>query len=262
MSFKENLLQKFEIKNMAKKVLDSLGTPGSGRKIDKETMRRLLKMHTYQYRKIRDLDLYIAKEDTGPDRILVLDNELAIYKTTIEDVALRKAPKVKEAMSIRNIIKIMNDKDVVISRKEDSLQTIEKECIDRLDLSFGVSDIQEIETDGVISLEKDYVDGVVESLSLFSELLGYEPPMKDFRVSQHQISGALAIKESGESMYGPIVIYSIIHNTLKLIDEQIRSDDYEKLKRFQNIVSGKEKASIKGSKVFRYLREAVVKQYL
>ncbi|MFC1515145.1 hypothetical protein ACFL7E_00140 [Thermodesulfobacteriota bacterium] len=262
MSFKKNLLKKLEIKNTTTKVLDSFGPPGSGRRIDKETMRRLLEMSTYQYRRVRDLDLYIAKEDTGPDRILVLDNELAIYKTTIEDVALRKSPKVKEVMSIKNIIKIMNDKDVVTSRKEDSLKTIEKACIDRLDLSFDVSDIQEIETDGVISLEKDYMDGVVESLSLFAEILGYEPPIKDFRVSQHLIFGALVLTESGESMYGPIIIYSIIHNILKLIEEQIKTNDKANLKRFQNIVSGKEKTPTEGSEVFRYLRKSVVKQYL
>lgn len=247
---------------MTQGVLDSIGPPESGHKVDKETMRWLLEMCGYTYRRIRDLDLYITRDDKGTEKILVLDNELPIYRTTPEDVALRKSPKVKEVMSIRNIIKIMNDKDVVISRRDESLKTIEKECIDRLDLSFGISDIEEIETDGVVSLEKAYTDGVMESLSLFAELLEYSSPPKAFKVSQNQIFGVLSKSEDGETIFGHIVIYSIIHNTLKLIDEQISSDNRETLKRFQNIVSGKEKAPAEGSEVFRYLREAVAKKHL
>ena len=113
MSFKKNLLKKIEINRMAENILNSIGPSGSERKVDKETMRRLLEMSDYQYRRVRDVDLYIQKSDTGLDKILVLDNELAIYRTTPEDVALRKSPRVKEIMNIRNIFKIMNDKDVV-----------------------------------------------------------------------------------------------------------------------------------------------------
>ncbi|MFH2219844.1 MAG: hypothetical protein ABII68_09310 [Pseudomonadota bacterium] len=262
MSFKENLLKKLEIKKMTQKVLDSMGPPASDSRVDKETMRRLLEMCGYQYRRIRDLDLYITQDDTGKEKILVLDNELPVYRTTPEDVALRKSPKVKEIMSIRNIIKIMNDKDVVVSKRDETLQTIEKECIDRLDLSFGISDIEEIETDGVVSLEKDYSDGVIESLSLFAELLGYSSPPKAFRVSQNKIFGVLSKEEDGEPIFGPAVIYSMIHNTLKFIDEHVGSFDAEKLERFKEIVAGKEKASAEGPRVFQYLREAVVKQRL
>jgi hypothetical protein len=80
----------------------------------------------------------------GKTRILVLDNDLTIYHTTVEDVVLRKSPTVKEMVSIRNAIKILNDKDVVISKKEASLKTIRDICIDQLDLHYTAADIDGI----------------------------------------------------------------------------------------------------------------------
>jgi hypothetical protein len=259
MSFKENLLKKIKINKTAKQVIASIGPPDSDRKVGKEIMRRLLKMSSYTYRKERDLDLYIQDVDADKTRILVLDNELAIYNAFIEDVALRKSPTVKEMISIRNIFKILNDTDVVISKKEESVKTIQKECIDMLDLSFDESDLDEIVKDGAASLDREYADGVIESLDLFAEILGYSPPPKAFKIGHHNIIGALTKKESGEIIFGPMVIYSIIHNTLKLIDQQIGSFDKGKMEFIHQVASGKEGADAEGPDVFQYLKEAVGK---
>ena len=260
MSFKKNLLKKIEINRMADKILNSIGPPESGRKVDKETMRRLLEMSDYQYRRQRDLDLFITEDDTGMEKIFVLDNDLPIYKTTVEDVALRKSPTVKEIINIKNIIKIMKDDDVVVSKKEASLRTVQQECIDQLDLTFEISDLEEIEKDGSISLDRDYTDGVLESLSLFAELLGYSLAPKAFKISHHHILGSLSKKETGEQLFGPVVIYSMIHNTLRLIDEQIGSYDKAKIEHMHRIASGKEEASIEGYKAFQFLKEKAAKQ--
>ena len=80
MSFKENLFKKIQIDQLSRKVIDSIGPPESGRKVDKDAMRSLLEMSPYAHQKKRDLDLYIEKSDDGPSNILVLDNELPIYK--------------------------------------------------------------------------------------------------------------------------------------------------------------------------------------
>jgi hypothetical protein len=260
MSFKENLLKKIEIEKLATTVLDSIGPPGGERKIDKEAIKRLLDMSTYKYQRARDLDLFIQEVDTGRGKILVLDNELPIYDTTIEDVAMRKSPYIKEMVSIRNAIKILKDSDVKVSTKEDSLKTIQKECIDLLDLSFNESDIQEIEAVGAKSLERDYADGVIECITLFAELLGFNPPPKVFTIRHHEIMGGSEIKESGEVLYGPIVVYSLIENEIKLIDQQIGSFEKGKIEYFQSIVSGNQEASKEGVEVFEYLRKAVIRQ--
>jgi len=260
MSFKENLLAKIKINRLAAKVIESIGPAESGRKADKDAMRGLLEMSPYQYKKARDLDLYVEEVDQDRKKIFVLDNELPIYKTTIDDVAMRKSPLTKEMVKIRNIIKILKDSDVKLSRKDASVKAIQKECIDQLDLAFSKSDIDEIAADGKASLERDYPDGVVECLELFAELLDYKPAPKAFQLSRHKIIGVLTTKAGEEVSYGPMIIYSLIHGTLKLIEDRISSFDKTKIELIQQIATGKQKAADEGPDVFEYLKSAVLKK--
>ena len=260
MSFKENLLQKIKIDEMAKQVVASIGPVESGLKVDKKIMRSILEMTSYTYKRKRDLDLFIEDVDAEKTRILVLDNDLAIYNTSVYDVAMRKSPTVKEMMNPFNVVKILKDTDVVISKKEESVKAIQKECIDRLDLSYDESDLDEIARDGIASLEREYADGVMESIDLFAEILGYSAPPKPFRIGHHKIVGALTKKESGEVLYGPMALYSIIHNTIKLVDQQVGSSDREKIEFVQQVAAGKEQASSEGSSVFQYLKKTALLQ--
>jgi hypothetical protein len=232
----------------------------SGSKVDKEAMRSLLEMSPYQHQKARDLDLYVVGVDQEQKKIFVLDNELPIYQTTIDDVVMRKSPLIKEMVKIGNIIKILKDTDVKLSRKDESVKTIQKECIEQLDLSFNTADIDEIAKDGQASLERDYPDGVIECLELFAELLDYKPAPKAFQLGRHKILGALTAKSGGEILYGPMIIYSLIHGTLKLIEEQISSFDKTKMELVQQVAAGKQKAAVEGSDVFEYLKNTVSKK--
>ena len=194
------------------------------------------------------------------DKIIVLDNELPIYRTTVEDVLIRKSPYTKEMVKIRNIIKILKDSDVKISRREESLEIIRKECIEHLDLSYEASDIESIAGEGSDSLENGYTDGIEESLSLFAELLGYQSSPKAFRIRHHRIFGAVDEKRAGEILFGPIVILSLVDNSLVLIEDKISSLDKGKIEHYQLVARGKEKPSAEGKEVFRYLKEAVLKK--
>jgi hypothetical protein len=244
---------------MAEQVIASMGPPESGRKIDKTIMRSLLEMTDYTFKRKRDLDLYVEDVDAEKARILVLDNDLAIYNTSIYDVAMRKSPTVKEMMNPYNIIKILKDTDVVMSKKAASVSTIQKECIAKLNLFFDASDIDEIAKDGLASLGKEYTDGVIESLDLFAEIVNYSVAPKAFRIRHNKIVGALTQKESGEDLFGPMVLYSMIHNTIKLIDEQIGGFDKGKIEFFQQVAGGMQKASAEGPDVFQYLKAAALK---
>ncbi len=258
MSFKENLLAKIKIDRLTAKVMASMGPAESGRKVDKDAMRQLLEMSPYKHEKSRDLDLYIEPMDGELKKILVLDNELPIYRTTIEDVTIRKSPLIKEMVKIRNMIKILKDSDVKISRKDESVKAIQQECIDELDLSFNATDIEGIAKDGQASLERDYPDGVVESLELFAELLDYKPAPRAFQLSRHIILGALTTKAGGEVLYGPMVIYGQIHGNLRFIDEQISSFDKPKIELIQQIATGKQKAAVEGPEVFEHLKNLIL----
>ncbi len=255
MSFKENILKKIKINKAAQQVIATIGPPDSGRRVDKDAMRRLLEMSPYTYRKERDLDLYLEDTASEKKKILVLDNDLAIYHTHVDDVVLRKSPTVKEMISIRNAIKILSDSDVVISKKEVSVKTIQKECIETLDLSYNEADLDDIIADGMASLAREYVDGVIECLDIFAEILGYDTPPKAFRMGHHKIIGALSQKETGEVAFGPVIIYSIIHNRLSLIDEPIGSFDKKKIELMHQVASGKEAAAAENADVFEHLKQ-------
>ena len=76
----------------------------------------------------------------------------------------------------------------------------------------------------------------------------------------HDIFGALHEKTSAEFLYGPVVALSRIDNALRMIEDQVSNMDKSKLEGFQRVIQGKEKADVEGADVFRYLKEAVLKQ--
>jgi hypothetical protein len=259
MGFKENLLKKIEIDQLAKRVAVSLGPSGGEAKLDKEAMRGLLALSSFTHRRERDLDLYVEESAAPVKNILVLDNELPIYHTTVEDVVLRKSPYVGEMASIRNIIKILKDSDVKTSRKEESLKAVQAACLGRLDLAFTEADIDDIRRDGIASLESGYAEGVNESLLLMAELLGYRPPPAAFRIPHGTVLGAAYRKESGEDVFGPAVVFNRVHNDLRLTEEQFGSLEKDKLERFHLIAAGKEVATAVGPAVFEHLKRAVMR---
>lgn len=259
MSFKENLLKKIEIDNLSAQVIASIGPPESGCKVDKDAMRSLLEMAGYTLRKERDLDLYLEDAAATKGRILVLDNDLTIYDSTVKDVVIRKSPYLKDMISIRNIVKILNDKDVVVTKKEPSVRHVQQACMAKIDLAYNSSDIADIAIDGVASLESRYADGVIEVIDMFAELLGYKPPPKIFALRHHHVRGALENKGNGEHLFGPTAIYSLAGNTVKVIDVAIRSGDKDNLQYYKNIASDVEKAPFNGEAAFKFLKEAVLR---
>ncbi len=262
MGFKENLLRKIEIDRIAAKILASIGPPDSELKMDKEAVRRLLEMSPYRHQKERDLDLYIFDPEGAKSKILVLDNELPLYRTTPEDVGLRRSPTLKEMISIRNALKILNDADVKMSKKEKSVEVLKNDCIGLLDLSFGTSDIEGIAQDGIKSLERGYVDGVLEALLLLCEILGFTPVPGSIKPGHHEIIGKLEKNEKGGYVLGPAVMYNKMDNSLKMVSGGISGAGAKILDALKAVSSGDEKADMEGSAVFHHLAGKVEIRHL
>jgi len=261
MGFKENLLKKIEIDRIADQVGRSM-RPGKSSdspvRIDLASMKSLLEMGPYQHRRERDLDLYIlATPDNGED-ILVLDNELKIYRTAIADVALRKSPTLKEMISIRNAIKILNDKDVVSSAKAETLQRIRDQLVGNLDLSFTPADIDAISDDGAQALQNSYGEGVIESLTLFAELLEWQQAPKPFQQPHHYIAGSLDRSSPRQMVMGPLVMYDRMHNSLKMLQKRFDNQDKAAMEHLELIVRGDVKPDGEGAAVFDLLKKAVL----
>jgi hypothetical protein len=257
MGFKQELLKKIQIDRLTEKILATIGPSGSEQKVDKGLFRVLLEIAEYRLHRERDLDLYLPPEGSEKAHILVLDNDLPFYKTTVSDIAMRKSPTVKEMVNIRNAIKILNDSDVVVSKKADSVKTVQHECLSRLNLSFSAEEIEAIAADGAGSLEHGYADGVQECLDLFAELLGYQPAPKAFMADHHRIIGAVTRKETGEITFGPIVCYNLIHNRLFAVLSPIGSFDRIQLEGYLEVLNGAEKPSMTGAEVFYFLKGEV-----
>ena len=254
MGFRENLLKKIQIEELANSILLSIDPQDSAKRVDREAMRRLLEMGAYSYRKERDLDLY----ELTKTEILALDNELKIYRTTAEDIGLRKSPTIKEMVSFRNAIKILNDKDVVVSRKADTVSRIRSELVEALDLSYSTADIESLAADGSQALKSGYAEGVVEILTLFAELLHFQKAPKIFQVSHHQTWGALERPREGEWRYGPLVMFDMMHNSLKMIENPINSADKGALELFRQAARDAEHADLSGDSVWKALQKAVL----
>ena len=259
MGFKENLLKKIQIDTLARDVIATMGAPGSGQRVDKEIMVRLLETESFRSVKERDLVLYILEGDETGGRILVLDNDLAIFHTSVADIALRKSPYIKEMVSIRNIKKILNDTDVVESKKESSVKIVQQLCIDTLDLSYDASDIDGLAKDGVTALEHGDENGVRETLVLFADLLDLRSAPKPFRVDRFEMTGMLSDGQNSEVLFGPGIIFDPMENRLKWIEVPIGSFDKEKIQHLHKVTKGDEAATAEGLTVFKMLKDAVLK---
>lgn len=260
MGFKDNLLKKIEIEKLVARVSATVEPQADAAKFDKGSARRLIEMGGFLHVQLEDrgLDLYILENQGQKKTIIVLDNGLAIYHTTIEDVALRKSPTVKEMISLRNAKKILSDSDVLMSKRVDSVRTLKKTLIEGLDLTYTDADIDGIAYEGAASLDGNEPDGVLESLNLFSEILGFQQAPKLFQVAACDIRGDLRKGPAGEMRFGPAIVYDRSQHRVKLISATLDSRSEEDLERYRKILQGVVRADAEGTDVFRQLKQLVM----
>jgi hypothetical protein len=258
MAFKDNLLQKIRIDALAARVLASIGPEGGEARLDRAAMRELLSLSPYAPHRERDLELFVNATGAAPPRVLVLDNELPVYRTSVQDVAMRKSPEVREMVNLGNIVRILRDSDVKVSRKADSLRAVQAESIARLDLSFDAEDINAIRREGIASIEGRYAEGVNEALALFAELLGYRLPPRPFALPHCTVYAALYRTDRGEDVAGPAVAYDLRRHRLKLTEEPFGSSQKESVERFHRFAAGDGPAAAEGAAVFERLQDLVL----
>jgi hypothetical protein len=175
MTFKENLKGKIKLDRLLRKLVSTIKEPPGQRRLDKILTQELLDMTDLEHRKVGDLHLYVRPLEGEIMEVLVFDNELPIYHTTVDDVALRKSPHWKQMFSIRNIKKIMNDQDVIISKGKESLKRIHANALALLDLAYTRDDLALLMEDAHQGLEQKSITQIQESFDLFFELLDFQP---------------------------------------------------------------------------------------
>ena len=260
MSFKENLLQKIELDRLASKVIASCGTEQSNHPVDKEAMRSLLELSPYQYQKERDLDLYVKDVEGDMEIILVLDNMLPIFRSTVKDVVTRRSPRTLEMWNFKTVRNILVDSDIKLSTRAKSVETVLDDTLAQLDLTYTDKDIEELSKEGMAWLAGSDVNGVGTILALFAALLGYQKPQKYFGLENTVSYGVSASGKDDDVLFGPLVLYRPVGNTLFWIDKSVSRSDREQVKFLNAVATGKRSVPMTGDAVFEKLQANVLER--
>jgi len=255
MSFKENLKAKMKIDKLVKKLISTMKEPPGKWWLDKVLAEELLHMTDFVHEKVRDLQLYVRPSAGEIMEVLVLDNALPIYRTTVNDVVLRKSPCWHEMVSIRNIRKIMNDKDVILSKGKASLEKLHADALALLDLTYNGDDMALLLEDARRGLERRSVEQIQESLGFFFELLHFQPLF--FGPTDHDLQ-TFAMTKPGSGHF-PTFKHLILFDERTLLlsmkkgafSPQRDSD----LDWFGEYLRGEKAADLQGMGVFEFLAE-------
>lgn len=260
MSFKKNLKRKIEIDRLTRRVLDSIGSPDNGLHIDKDALIEILQAARYEPRYERDLELFSRDFEAEPAEIIVADNELPLYRTNVADVLLRKSPFLKEMLSIRNARRILNDSDVVVSRRQDTAMKIHGRCMQQLDLRYNKADIESIYEDGINGLDEKDPEAVVESLELFAELLGLRSSTAFSDMPGIFVFCKPEADDTGRHVLTcPLIIFNRRENTLWLLEKAGTKTGRQKPSVIREIIAGNKEPDAEGTEVFDRLKTLMQK---
>jgi len=261
MSFRQNLEIKMKLDRLAATVSQSMGTQVGTRKVNKDAMRDLLALSPYTCETRRDLELYIRPLDQDQSEVLVLDNELPLYThTTAEDVALRRSPELKEMISIRNIIKILNDSDILSCKGQEAVQHVYRRSLERLDLRYEKADIEKLEQEARQGFLGGDPDKVIEILSLFVEILNYEYAPAEFTVNDYLIFGPAEHPPGVPPVFRHLVMYNEKTNELKLISHRIEKGSSAAQELVHTVAEGTTPPDMESAQVLRFLTDETMKQ--
>ncbi len=248
--------------SLIKKLLSAIKDKHGNHRLDKRLARELLDMTGFKKKKVRDLDLYILPHEGELMEIAVLGNELTIYRTTLEDIAMRKSPQWREVFSISNIRKIMNDKDIIESKCRESLERLYADALGLLDLSYTKDDISLLLDDARSGLEQKSIIRIQESLDLFIGLLDFkEVSFGGLTKDLHLYAG---IKFNGGAVptYKPTILFDENKMYLGMKKKAYKPRSEDDLAWFVKHTMKKEEADLKGLDVFKFLSELALEKAL
>jgi hypothetical protein len=260
MSFKENLKAKIKLDRLLQKLVSTIREPPGRRWVDKVLTQELLETTDLEHKKFRDLHLYIRPLVGEIMEVVVFDNELPIYHTTLDDVALRKSPYWQEIFSIRNIRKIMNDQDVIISKGKESLKRIHANAMALLDLTYTRDDMALLLEDARSGLERKSIGQIQESLDLFVDLLDFEPLLLDVLERDLQVFSRPGHKNGSVPAFKHLILFDEETLFLGLKKEAFSPESDLDLAWVMQYVRGEKTADLQGIEVFELLADLALEK--
>jgi len=255
MSFKENLKAKIKLDRLLQKLVSTIREPPGKRWVDKVLTQELLDMTDLKHKKVSYLHLYIRPLEGEIMEVLVFDNELPIYHTTEADVALRKSPHWKQMFSIRNIKKIMNDQDVIVSKGKESLKRLHANALALLDLTYTRDDLTLLLVDAQQGLDQKSILKIQESFDLFFDLLDFQPLF--IGVLEQDLRIFAGPKFNGDTVpaYEHLILFQEKTLSLGLKKGTFSPKSDLDLAWVMKYTRGEEPADLKGKDVFEFLFE-------
>jgi hypothetical protein len=260
MSFKENLKAKIKLDRLLQKLVSTMREPPGKRWLDKVLTQELLDMTDLEQKKVRDLHLYIRALEGEIMEVLVLDNELPIYHTTVADVALRKSPYWQQMFSIRNIRKIMNDQDVIISKGKESLKRLHANALALLDLTYTRDDLTLLLEDARQGLEQKSIARIKESFDLFFELLSFQPVFLGVLERDLQIFARPKINGGVVPAFEHVILFDEENLSLGLKKGAFSPQSDSDVAWVMQYARGEETADLQGMDVFEFLAELALEK--
>ena len=255
MSFKENLKAKIELDRLLRKLVSTTTEPPGKRWLDKVLTQELLAITDFEHKKVRDLHLYMRPLEGAIIEVLVLDNELPIYHTTVDDVALRKSPYWQQIFSIRNIRKIMNDQDVIISKGKESLKRLHANALALLDLSYTRDDLALLLEDARRGLEQKSIAEIQESLDLFFTLLDFQAVSLGMLEQELQLFARPKANGGAVPAFEHLVLFNEENLSLGLKKGAFSPQNDSDLAWVLKCARGEEHPDLQGIDVFAFLAE-------
>jgi hypothetical protein len=259
MSFDENLKTKLELDRLVRNLYATLREAPGQRHVDKGLMKTLLGKTDFTPKKARDLELYVRPLDGEILEILVFDNELAIYHSTVDDVALRKSPDWKEMFSIRNVRRVLDDKDVVVCKGKESIRRVYGDALSGLDLSYTEKDMAALAADGRRALEQRSLEGIEQTLELFSEVLGLQAV--NLPILDEDLRALARPKANGgePSLLEHLILFSEPRLWIALRRGTFSPDNEFDLAKIGACARGEDPPDVEGSAVFQFLADLALK---
>ena len=255
MPLKENLKAKIKLDKLLQRLISTMREPPGKRWLDKVLTQELLAMTDFEHKKVRDLHLYIRPLEGEIMEVVVLDNELPIYHTTVADVALRKSPYWQQMFSIRNIKKIMNDQDVIISKGKESIKRLHANALALLDLTYTRDDLAPLLEDARRGLEQKSIAQIQESLDLFFDLLDFQPVSLEGLEQDLQIFARPKPNGGDVPTFEHLILFNEENLSLGLKKGTFSPQNDLDLAWVLQWARGENKADLQGMDVFEFLSE-------
>ncbi len=260
MSFKDNMKARIRLDRVFRQLFSTMKEPPGRWWVDKGLAHELLDMTDFEPRKFRDLHLYIRSLEDEAMEVLVFDNELPIYHTTVADVALRKSPLWQEMFSIGNIKKIMSDKDVIISKGKESLKILHANALALLDLTCTRDDVASLVQEAQSGLERKSIAEIQESLDLFIALLDFQPLSLDVLDRDLQIFARPKNHNGVVSVFEHLILFDQETLLLGLKKGNFSPENDLDLAWVMEYARDEKTADLKGIDVFEFLSELALKK--